>query len=58
MPPVPGDPLASLLQIGWTIALCGYGVMAYLDHRLLVRTLAPNPELRTGDLTEEHAEPF
>lgn len=50
------DDLDALLRVPLTIFMCAHTVTAWFDHRLLLRTLPPNPEASTELLTADHAD--
>jgi hypothetical protein len=51
------DNLDDLLRIPFTIFMCAHGVGAWLDHRLLLRTLPPHPGTSAEALSADHADP-
>ena len=50
------DNLDALLRIPFTIFMCAHAVSAWLDHRLLLRTLPPHPEASAEVLSADHAD--
>lgn len=52
------DNLDALLRIPFSIFMGAHAVTAWLDHRLLLRTLPRNPEAQADALTPEHADPI
>jgi len=51
------DNLDAMLRIPFSIFMCAHGVSAWLDHRLLLRTLPPHPEASAEVLSPNHADP-
>ena len=52
-----GDP-SVFLRLPLTIGLGAYAVAAYLDHRLLVKFLPPNPDASQAEAAADHVDAF